>query len=426
MKRLGQILPLEYGKALPARDRSNGGGTTVFGSSGPVGEHSEALLKGPSVIVGRKGSAGAVHYCNGPCWPIDTAYYIRLTDGTDPRYAYHLLTSLRLDKLDQSTAIPSLGRDTYGAIIAPFPDLETQRLVADRIDQLFAELDDGEEELRRARVDLETYRKSLLKAAVTGELTANWRAANPPKESGADLLARILADRRARWQSDPKNRGKRYTELQPVTADALQVLPDGWVWTTVRQLNEFLTSGSRGWSNFYAPSGAIFIRAQNINRDQLDLSDVAFVQLKSQREGTRSRVRRGDLLVTITGANVTKTALIDQEIDEAYVSQHVALLRLSKLVSSLFVWLWLITPAGGRRQLEAAAYGAGKPGLNLPNILDVSIPLPPRAEQDEIYRLVQAEQAKLRNLTDGIPASDEMAHLRQSILAAAFRGALVQ
>ena len=72
-----------------------------------------------------------------------------------------------------------------------------QRAIVARIDELFTELDDGEAALARARADLGTWRKALLKAAVTGELTADWRAANPPTETGADLLARILAERRA-------------------------------------------------------------------------------------------------------------------------------------------------------------------------------------------------------------------------------------
>ncbi len=66
-----------------------------------------------------------------------------------------------------------------------------QRSIVARIDELFTDLDDGEAALARARTDLGTWRKALLKAAVTGELTADWRTANPPTETGADLLARI-------------------------------------------------------------------------------------------------------------------------------------------------------------------------------------------------------------------------------------------
>ena len=90
----------------------------------------------------------------------------------------------------------------------PCPPRGTKIAVIARIDELFTDLDDGEAALARARVDLGAWRKALLKAAVTGELTADWRAANPPTETGADLLARILDERRARWLDEPPQRSK--------------------------------------------------------------------------------------------------------------------------------------------------------------------------------------------------------------------------
>ena len=83
-----------------------------------------------------------------------------------------------------------------------------------------------------------------------------------------------------------------------------------------------------GWQGYYADEGALFIRAQNIKTDRLNLDDEVFVALPSKAEGTRARVRRGDILITITGGNLGKTALIEDDFEEAYVSQHIALTRL--------------------------------------------------------------------------------------------------
>lgn len=357
-------------------------------------------------------------------------FVLRPTEEILPKYLFYWLWScpgfdqIMLDF--RGAAQGGIGRTFIDKVSVPWAPVPTQCRMVAQIDELFSEVDDGEEDLRRARVDLETYRKSLLKAAVMGELTADWRAANVPKETGADLLQRILAKRRAGWEADQKNKGKRYKEPSGPDPAGLPKLPKGWAWATVRQISEYLTSGSRGWSKFYSPSGATFIRAQDINRDVLDLKEVAHVTLPEGAEGVRSRVHQGDLLVTITGANVTKTAHVHQELDEAYVSQHVALLRLSEWVSSAFVWLWLITPATGRKQLEKAAYGAGKPGLNLPNILDVKIALPPHCEQNEIRRVTQRELEIASEILALAHRPEELTELRQSILAAAFRGELVQ
>ncbi|MAI45526.1 MAG: hypothetical protein CBC34_006190 [Hyphomicrobiaceae bacterium TMED74] len=69
---LGELLPLEYGKALPSRKRNSNGQFSVYGSSGIVGTHTAAVVSEPAIIVGRKGSAGRVHLSKDPCWPIDT------------------------------------------------------------------------------------------------------------------------------------------------------------------------------------------------------------------------------------------------------------------------------------------------------------------------------------------------------------------
>src|SRR5258707_632462 len=139
-----------------------------------------------------------------------------------------------------------------------------------------------------------------------------------------------------------------------------------------------------------------------------------------------TRVQVADLLVTVTCANVTKTALEALDLGEAYVSQHVALVRLVDALVAPFVHLWIVSPSHGRKKLLGDAYGAGKPGLNLDNLREVVLALPPLAEQREIVRRVET----LFKLADGIEKRVAMAttcaeELTQSILAKALRGELV-
>lgn len=117
-RRLGDVLPLAYGKALHARVRSIDGKIPVYGSAGIAGYHDEALCHEAGLIVGRKGSAGSTYHSQIPFFPIDTAYYCTKSRADmDLRLGYHLLTHLNLRQLDQSTAVPSLGRDTYNDIV---------------------------------------------------------------------------------------------------------------------------------------------------------------------------------------------------------------------------------------------------------------------------------------------------------------------
>ena len=200
-------------------------------------------------------------------------------------------------------------------------------------------------------------------------------------------------------------------------------LPTGWVWVTVQQLSSLVTSGSRGWSAFYSDTGSLFIRAANLNKDRLDLTETAYVSLPVNAEGSRTKVFPGDFLITITGANVTKCGLVDVDVGEAFVSQHVGLVRLIEPDLGDYLYLWSRAYGGGKQYLEDAAYGAGKPGLNLPNIYEMCVALPPLSEQREIAR--QVRQCLEQVAYEDMPTMYELAStLRQSILAAAFRGEL--
>lgn len=261
------------------------------------------------------------------------------------------------------------------------PPVQEQLRIVEKIETLFTQLDQGEASLRTVQTLLTRYRQSVLKAAVTGQLTADWRAG------------------------------------QPINA---------WRTTTLDELIEYLTSGSRGWAKYYSESGDIFIRAQNIKYDRLELSDIAYVDLPAKSEGTRTQVNTGDLLVTITGANVTKTALVEHDIGVAYVSQHVALVRPTEQIRPEFLYWFLIADSGGRKQLENYAYGAGKPGLNLQNIRDVRISLPTLDEQDEIVRRLRTAISNQNMAVRELERQFELSTaLRQSILKDAFAGRLV-
>src|SRR5688572_1932371 len=108
---LGEIITLEYGKALKESDRS-GVGFPVYGSAGVVGRHGETLTgDGPAIIVGRKGTAGAVHWSEIPCWPIDTTYFVRAKDPSALRFLLLILNHADLPAICAQTGVPGLNRD---------------------------------------------------------------------------------------------------------------------------------------------------------------------------------------------------------------------------------------------------------------------------------------------------------------------------
>lgn len=131
--RLGDLIRLEYGKALPAKQRS-GSGYPVFGSAGEVGRHSEFLVNGPGIVVGRKGTAGSVTWTDEAFYPIDTTYWVHiLSDVLDLRFAFLLLSASRLDEVTTQTGVPGLNRENAYRLEVSIPPIEEQRRIVDLV-----------------------------------------------------------------------------------------------------------------------------------------------------------------------------------------------------------------------------------------------------------------------------------------------------
>lgn len=302
-------------------------------------------------------------------------------------------------KLKTGSAILNYGPSHLKKMNILLPPINEQQRIATRLDTIMPKIEAVNARLDRIQQIIKRFRQSVLTAAVTGKLTEQWREEHlgilGPKVDNTSTLYDIS-------------------------------LPNSWEACTLGALSTYVTSGSRGWAKYYSEKGSIFIRAQNIKTDKLILDDVAFVQLPEKAEGRRTKIEKGDILITITGANVTKTALVRKSLEDAYVNQHVALVRLNEAILGLYLHLWLIAPNAGRRQLEDAAYGAGKPGLNLQNIKDVVVHLPPLEEQQEIVRQVDKFFAFADKLEAHYHnAKAKIEKLPQSVLAKAFRGELV-
>lgn len=343
------------------------------------------ILPANSVLVSCIGNIGRVALNTIPVAFNQQINALVLFEGILPKFIFYQAQSYnfrnQLEEMASATTISIVNKGNFEkAEIHLAPANEQQRIVA-KIEALFSELDKGIEALKTAREQLKVYRQAVLKHAFEGRLTAEWR-----EENNAE----------------------------------------SWLDTTFGNHIPLLTSGSRGWAKYYADKGDIFIRAQNLKYDRLDLDDIAYVKLPEKSEGMRTKVQIDDLLITITGANVTKTAIVDKDIGNSYVSQHVALCRLDETVESDFLYWYLIAETAGRKQLKEFAYGAGKPGLNLDNIRSITLRLPGKDEQKQIVKRIK-EQLSLEENAESVLDIEirRTETLRQSILKKAFSGQLV-
>jgi type I restriction enzyme S subunit len=183
----------------------------------------------------------------------------------------------------------------------------------------------------------------------------------------------------------------------------------------------FVTSGGRGWAKFYAPSGSRFIRSLDVRMNYVATEDAVFVNPPNNAEAKRTRIKAGDVLLTITGSRIGRVAAVDSDCDGAYISQHVAILRPLESVLARYLAFYMGLPNGGQIQIENSQYGQTKPGLNFEQIKRFKIPLPSVSWQ-------QTFVARLERL-DALRKAQEIAlsehdSLFASLQHRAFRGEL--
>ncbi len=343
------------------------------------------------------------------------------------RYLFHFLRGPQFQEIAREriagSAVPHLFQKDIKELSALVPPLNEQCRIVAKLEAVLERVHATGDRLAKVPQILKRFRQAVLAAACSGRLTEDWRRGRNLQGTASKLLASIASRRKARMNE--LGLGAYKEPLQQVSSQVPDV-PEEWALATLDQLTCLVTSGSRGWAKYYSDSGPLFIRAQDISTDSLMLDGAAHVKPPANAEGRRTRVELGDLLVTITGANVTKSAIVSIDPGEAYVSQHIALVRPTEPEVGRFLYLWTISPQHGRAKLLDDAYGAGKPGLNLDNIREMVAAIPPLEEQHEIVRRVEA----LFQLADATQKRVAAAMLRaekltQAILAKAFRGELV-
>ena len=358
-----------------------------------------------------------------------TEFHVLRPEAVEPRYLWYWLVRHAFRHEAERNMSGSAGQlrvpvDYLRKSPVSVAPLAEQRRIVARIDELFAEIAEGEAALERARQGLDTWRRALLKAAVTGELTRDWREANRPTETGTHLLARIRAKRGASFPRGSRTRQRAPSE-SPVS-DLLPQLPEGWAWATLGECISHLTSGSRDWSQYYDRGSAIFIMAQNIRPGRYNHNYVKHVAPPAgDPETTRTRVCKNDLLVTIVGANTGDVCRVDFGATNYFVCQSVALARPILSEISEFLELYFVAREGGRGEFEKVIYGAGRPHLSFDQLLATRVPIPSLVEMREIVQRVRLEEEAAFSEQESAGFHRDLVALRQAILKAAFEGRLV-
>lgn len=379
---LQNVFTLTSGKAKTKKNltsKSQENPVPVFGGNGINGYCSEAMLTESTVVIGRVGEyCGVVHLSPEISWMTDNALYVKkLNVGFDKSFIFYQLTHASLDKLRSKGGQPLISQTPIYELSLGFPPFPEQQKIA----KILTSVDEVIEKTQ-AQID----KLKDLKTGMMQELLTN---------------------------------GIGHTEFKDSPVGRI---PAEWEVQSLDELSSFITSGSRGWAQYYSESGAIFIRIGNLTREHINFrfKDTIYVTPPNSAEGKRTLVQTGDVLISIT-ADLGVIAVVNDDIGEAYVNQHVSLVRLNDSKISRWVGHFL-SFEDSQKQFTANNDSGAKAGLNLTAIRNTQVALPKPNEMQEIVDSLDSIDStismKRKKL---VKASDTKKALMQDLLTGKVR-----
>ena len=395
---------------------------------------------------------------------------LKPTEGFDPKYFFYLVRSLR---------IPSRGYSRHFQFLKkfqmPLAPSDQQKRIVSEIEKQFSRLDEAVAALKRIKANLKRYKAAVLKAAVEGKLTEEWRQNNlrrgeavprphnnkntghdterathedraihriaPTRgETGADLLKRILAERKKKWEAEyiKKYVGaihelplqddswkKKYKEPSPPDTSNLPDLPKGWLWATVEQLAAKIQYGSSSKTN-KDREGVPVIRMGNIFEGRLELDDLKYLP-RNHSEFPELLLKKNDLLFNRTNSPelVGKTAVYKGMPKPCSFASYLIRVQFNDGASSDFVSFCINADYGRRWIKSVVSQQVGQANVNGSKLQALSVPLPPHVEQQKIVEEVESCLSVAEEIEATIETNLKRAErLRQAILKKAFSGTL--
>ena len=350
---------------------------------------------------------------------------LRPTDGIDGRYIfYYVLTRDFIEKisaLQRGVSYPAVRDGDVRAQPIPLAPTNEQRRIVEKIDELFSQIEAGEQALERAQKLLERYRQSVLNAAVTGELTRDWREKNPGCGDGSEALARAWAARK----SLAAGAGAKFPDERVLNPGYLWDVPQTWTWCAVDEAGNVQLGQQRAPQHHRGRHMRPYLRVANVLEDQLDLLDVKEMNFEPH-ELPKFEIKPGDVLLNEGQSPelLGRSAVYNGEIDGCCIQKTLLRFRAFEGIDPRFAQIVFrhYMHSGRFRRIARITTNIGH--ITRVRFVEMEFPLPPTSEQEEIVNRFEAIDTNIKHLSREIAGSLRV-QLRRCILAAAFSGKLV-
>jgi type I restriction enzyme S subunit len=301
----------------------------------------------------------------------------------DDKFGYYACNLLKpwLIKNSTSTTISMVNKSVFQKAPFPLPPLAEQQRIVAKLDILFTHLESLKTRLEHIPQLLKNFRQAVLTQAVTGKLTKEWRVGKELEE----------------WEE---------VKLQNITKK--------------------IGSGStpKGGSASYKEEGIPLVRSMNIHFNGIKLKGLAFIDEDQAERLKNVIIEENDILLNITGASIGRVCIAEEDIIGGRVNQHVTIIRLSEGHSSEYINMYLASSII-QNYIFNENYGVTRQALTKTQTQNLEINLPPKQEQTEIVKRVEALFAKTETIeTQYQSLKTKIDRLPQAILQKAFKGEL--
>ena len=337
---LGEFAPFTYGKGLRTDDRIPSGDVPVIGSNGIIGYHDSPLTDGPAIVIGRKGTVGAVYYSPVPCWPIDTTFFITADDPALLKFKYFALKTLPLQEMNSDSAVPGLNRNEAHACMLRVPDETEQRAIA----HILGAMDDKIDLNRRMNEMLEAMARALFKS---------WFVDFEP----------VRAKMEGRWWRGQSLPGlpAEYFDLFPdrLVDSELGEIPEEW---EVRGLPEIMDykegPGIRHWQYTNSAEGTRFINIRCIQDGDIQLNTANRIGTEeADGKYAHFHLKEWDIVVSTSGTLGRSAVVRSSHLPLVLNTSVIRFRPIGDLTSFSFLYGYLNSPLF-LNELEMSATGS--------------------------------------------------------------------
>jgi type I restriction enzyme S subunit len=439
--KFGNLYSLEYGNNLPQPKRSGTGEYSVFGSNGVVGSHKEYCISEPCIVVGRKGSAGALNLCADiGCWVTDVAYSVVPPNSLSIQFVYKQFHTLGLDILGKGIK-PGLNRNDAYVLAVAIPPIKEQHRIVAKVDELMALCDQLEAQTEASidahRTLVEVLLATLSNAKDADELNDNWQTISqhfdvlfttqasidqlkqtilqlavmgklvkqdPNDEPASKLLERIATEKQ---QLIKDGKIKKQKPLPPITDEEKPLeLPEEWGCIRLGEVIN-LVSGQHLKPDEYSESS--LVGGVPYITGPAEFGDINPTYSKYTIE-KRALAQPNDILVTCKGAGLGKLNVADEIVAISRqlmavqpVKVNASFLKL--IINSLYSYF------------QSMGVGIAIPGISREHVTDIVIKLPPTLEQNRIVAKVDELMALCESLKANLDeAQTTQLHLNDAVI----------